>query len=186
MELHAALTATFRAMGQDMPDMAIMLIAADLENEPKEGVMVALNRCRKELRRITLADILDRIPGGHPGVEEAWSIVAKALTDERVTVVMTDQISEAFGRALDLNDDPVAARMTFKEVYTRLVAEARDCGKPIKWWPSLGYDAANREPVLQEAVRKGRLTQPHVAGLLPYSQPPAEAVQALIENKDRK
>ena len=59
---------------------------------------------------------------------------------------------------------------------------------PRRWQTSVPIaDALKyRDADCVTAVRKGRLTQPHVAGLLPYSQPPAEAVQALIENKDRK
>lgn len=181
MRLSEVIAATFHTLGQELPDTALALMCADLEGYPTDGVMLALSRCRKELRKVTLADILDRIPGGHPGVEEAWSMVAKALTDEGVTVVMTDEISEAFGRALDLNDDPIAARMAFKETYTRLIAEAREARKPVKWWPSLGHDASGREGALQDAARRGRLTQAHVAGLLPNNQPPAESVRALVD-----
>jgi hypothetical protein len=182
MKLSEAVAMTFHAMGQDLPDMALAMICSDLEGYPMDGVATALSRCRKELRKVTLADILERIPGGHPGAEEAWSIVAKALTDEQVTIVWTQQIAEAFGRALDLNDDPVAARMAFKETYTRLVAEAREAGTRVTWTATLGWDAAGRDGPLQDAVCKGRLTQAHVAGLLPNLQPPPEEVSA-IEGK---
>ena len=170
-------------LGQEMSGAAIAMMAKDLSGIPEAGVMQALSRCRKELRKITLADILNRVPGGHPGAEEAWSIVAKALTDERVTVVWTQEISEAFGRALDLNSDPVAARMAFKEVYTGLVARSRDEGRPVKWIPSLGQDPLGREAALFEAERLGRLTRAHVVGLLPYRENPHQSIQALIEKK---
>ena len=183
MKLYEALTATFAAVGQDMSDVAIALISRDLEQYQLKDVFVALSRCRKELRRVALADILDRIPGGHPGSEEAWGIVAKALTDERVSIVWTDEISTAFGAALNLQDDPVAARMAFKEVYTRLVAESRDQSRPIVWRPSLGQDAHGRESVLLEAAEKGRLTAHHVAKLLPYRDAPHPRILALIGEK---
>ena len=125
MKLHEAVTVTFAAVGQEMSDAAIALIARDLAEYPLPGVFASLARCRKELRRITLADILERIPGGHPGPEEAWGVIARALSDERVTVVWTDEMRQAFGAALNLSDDPIAARMAFKEVYVRLVNEAR-------------------------------------------------------------
>ncbi len=183
MKLYEALTATFAAVGQDMSDVAIALISRDLAQYPLKDVFAALSRCRKELRRIALADILDRIPGGHPGPEEAWGIVAKALADERVSIVWTDEISAAFVAALNLQDDPVAARMAFKETYARLVAESRDQSKPIVWRASLGHDPHGREAVLIEAAEKGRLTAHYVAKLLPYRDAPHPRILALIGEK---
>lgn len=182
MKLHEAIAVTYAAMGQELTDAALTVITNDLKVFPLPGVLAALQRCRKELRRIALADILERIPGGHPGVEEAWSIVAPTLTDERITVVWTAQMSEAFGRALDLADDPVAARMAFKEVYTRLLAVARDAGAAPKWVASLGQDPAGREGPLLAAIEKGRLAAPYVQKLLPHLEVPAPAVLALIES----
>lgn len=180
MKLHEALTATYAAIGQEMSDVAMALIARDLEAYQLRDVFTALSRCRKELRRMSLADILDRIPGGHPGPEEAWGIVAKALADERVTVVWTDEIRTAFGAALNLSDDPVAARMAFKETYARLVAEARDQRSPVVWSASLGHDPDGREPALMQAIEKGRLSAQYVHGLLPHREQPNEQLQALL------
>lgn len=181
MKLHEALSATFAAIGQEMSDVALALISRDLEVYPLRDVFSALSRCRKELRRMSLVDILDRMPGGHPGPEEAWGIVAKALADERVTVVWTDEICHAFGAALNLSDDHVAARMAFKESYSRLVAAARDQRKPIVWRPSLGHDAHGRESVLMQAIENGRLSAQHVAGLLPHTEAPNDRLQALLD-----
>lgn len=181
MKLHEALAATFSVVGQEMTDAGLAIIARDLKGYPLPAVFAALSRCRKELRRISLIDILDRIPGGHPGAEEAWSIVARTLNDEGVTVVWTNEMAQAFGRARDLCEDPVAARVAFKEVYARLVAESRDQGNPITWLPSLGHDAHGREAPLLEAAEKGRLTAKHVAGLLPYREEPHPRIVALLE-----
>lgn len=180
MKLHEAIAVTYAAVGQDLTDAALQIITTDLRAYPLPAVFAALQRCRRELKRIALVDILDRIPGGHPGAEEAWSIVSKALTDEKVTVVWTDEISQAFGVALGLNDDPIAARMAFKEVYTKLIAEARDQRKPVVWRASLGHDPHGREPVLLESIEKGRLTSEHIAELLPYRDSPHPRVAALI------
>lgn len=109
---------------------------------------------------------------GHPGAEEAWAIVASALDDEGVTVVMTAQIAQAFGVALLLNDDAIAARMAFKESYNRAISVARAEGTKPTWFPSLGQSAAGREGVLLEAVRLGRLTQERVHQLLPHKPLP--------------
>jgi len=168
MKLIEAVAVTYAAVGQELSDAALAMIAKDLSVYPAQGVAVALSRCRRELRRIALADILERIPGGRPGAEEAWSIVSPTLNDERVTVVWTTEMQQAFGVALKLQDDHIAARMAFKEAYTRLTAEAREAGAPIRWQASLGQDAAGRESVLVAAAEKGLLTVQHVAGLLPY------------------
>ncbi len=73
MELAKAVAATFAVVGQEMPDIGLATIVSELQEYPLGDVLKALARCRKELRKITLADIIDRIPSGHPGIEEAWA-----------------------------------------------------------------------------------------------------------------
>lgn len=162
-----ALGVTYAAVGQEISDAAMMIIAKDLSAYAEADVLEALSRCRRELRRIALVDILERMPGGHPGPEEAWAIVAPALADERVTFVQTDQIANAFGVALHLADNPIAARMAFMERYRDELRKARNAGETAIWRPSLGWDREGREGPLAEAVRLGRLGADHVAGLLP-------------------
>jgi hypothetical protein len=106
-------------------------------------------------------------PDTHPGVEEAWSIVGPSLNDEGVTVVWTDQIAEAFASAVPLANDPIAARMAFKETYTGALIKARMDGTKPRWWASLGWDKNRREPAIQAAVDRGRLTQTQAQKLLP-------------------
>lgn len=183
MKLHEALAATFAAIGQDISDVALALIARDLAPYPLADVFKSLSRCRKELRRIALVDILDRLPGGHPGPEEAWAIVSRALTDERISVVWTEEICQAFFAAQNLSDDPVAARMAFKEAYAGLVANSREERNPIVWKASLGHDPQGREPVLMEAVEKGRLSAQHVAGLIPHNEDACAKLLGMIEVK---
>jgi hypothetical protein len=133
----------------------------------------------------SVAELLDVLKAmdGRPGVEEAWSMCAKALNDEGVTLVWTEEMSQAFGVALDLKADRIAARMAFKERYESLVADARKQGKAVRWTPSLGHDPHGREGVLLDAARRGRLTLPHVAGLLPYRERPSGEVLALLKAK---
>lgn len=173
MKLHEAIAVTYAAMGQEVSDAALKIMTADLSAYPLDGVLHALSRCRKELRKVTLSDVIDRVPGGHLGVEEAWALVSKALNDEGATVVWTDQIKDAFFIALELADEPIAARMAFKETYIKAVAIAREAGRPIVWTPSLGTNAGGREPVLLEAVQKGRLAAVHAKRLLPNLEIPA-------------
>lgn len=159
MDLITAVKATYEVIGQEISDLAMQTIVAELSQCPPQSVLLALTRCRKELRRVSLADILDRLPGGHPGAEEAWSIVAPCLANENVTVVWTSPMREAFSCALPLADDPVAARMAFKEVYERAMREARSAGIKPEWVVSLGHDVAGRERPLIDAVQQGKISQ---------------------------
>ena len=153
-----ALTIAFEFVGQRIDEYAIAEMVADLEAYPEAQVLAALKRCRQELRSIKFADIIDRIPGGHPGVEEAWALVARSLNNESVSIVWTDQMREAMGVALALGDDPIAARMAFKETYTRSVSEARAKREMPKWSASLGWDPHGREIAQIEAENRNRIT----------------------------
>ena len=119
---------------------------------------------------MSLVDIIRRIPDSHPGPEEAWGCVSRGLNDEGPTLIYTEQMREAFSSALQLSDDPIAARMLFKEVYTRLIGEAMARGNVSpRWVASLGWDKSGRELALLDAVEKGRLGAKHVIeNLLPH------------------
>jgi hypothetical protein len=162
------LAATLGAMGQEMSDAALEIMARDLAPYAERDVVEALARCRRELRRLVLADVLDRMPGGHLGAEEAWSICAGCLNNEHLSVVWTDEMSRAFGAALGLQEDTVAARMAFKEAYAREVAQARLHGKRPRWWLSPGFDKSARELALLDAMEKGRIGLEYARNCLPY------------------
>lgn len=175
-----ALTIAFQFVNQPMADMAIAEMASDLSQYPEGRVLAALKRCRSELKSIRYGDILDRLPGGHPGPEEAWSIVSRGMQNEALTVVWTDQIREAYGVAVGLVDDLVAARLAFKEAYLRLVSEARARHQQPVWSVSAGTDPHDRERAVSEAVKTSKLL-PHYAGkFLPY---PVAHLTALPEVK---
>lgn len=108
-----------------------------------------------------------RANDGHPGPEEAWTIVSKTLTDESVTVFWTAPMQAAFGVALDVADDTVAARMAFKERYTRELADARAAGAPVTWQCSPGTDKGGRTAAIEEALRLGRIKPEYAQKLLP-------------------
>ena len=93
---------------------------------------------------------------GRPGAEEAWSIAVRAM-DETETVMMTGEIAEAWGgvKAIFAAGDEVGARMAFKEIYSRLVSQARVDRKTVAWWPSLGSDLERRQLAMKKAVRDG-------------------------------
>lgn len=159
MTLTEAVKGTYATIGQAMTDLELALVVSDLSEYPPNAVMTALTRCRRELKRITPSDIIDRIPGGHPGPEEAWALVAKSLANEAVSIVWTNEMREAMGVALALGDDPIAARVAFKETYTRLVSEARARRSGPVWSASLGWEASGREVAKQEAENRNRATQ---------------------------
>lgn len=182
VKLHQAVAATFAVMGQELSDITLKMIVHDLDSYPLEGVLTALSRCRKELKRITVSEILERIPGGHPGAEEAWALVSPALNDEGLTVVWTAPMREAFGVALPLRDDRVAARMAFKETYTKAVAIARESRDPVAWMPSLGQDVNGREAALEEAVAKGRITFEHAARCFPQLVGVSTSVEKVLKS----
>lgn len=157
MDLIEAISATYAVLGQEVPDIALEVVVQELQQYPRGDVEEALTRCRRELRKLTLADILDRLPSGHPGPEEAWGLVASALNNEQVSIVWTNEMAQAMGVARSLSGDPIAARMAFKETYSRLLVQARLSRSRPVWLVSLGYDQAGREAAyLEQARRKGK------------------------------
>lgn len=149
-----ALIVTLESLSQSVSDLTVAQMVEDLSVYPAEHVLRALKRVRLECRKCTLADIIDRLPGGHPGPEEAWGICSRSLNDEAVSLVWTDEMAEAMGAANALRDDPIGARMAFKEVYGRLIAEARASQRPPHWRASLGWDPVGREAAQVEAAAK--------------------------------
>jgi len=165
-----ALSVAFQFVNQSMPDLAIEEMAEELAAYPEAQVLAALKRCRSELKSIRYSDILDRMPGGHPGPEEAWSCVSRGMQNEALTVVWTDQMREAYGVAAGLADDPIAARVAFKESYTKLVSEARSRNERPAWCVSLGTDKADRERAVSEALKAGKLLPAYASKFLPLPE----------------
>ncbi len=170
-KLLEAIAVTAELCGRTFTPIAARVLADDLSSYDEHAVMRALTRCRKELKpgQFCLEAITSRIDDGRPGVEEAWAMLPH---DEYKTVVWTEEMVKAWSVALPLIEDGemVAARMAFKEAYTKAISEAREQRTTIKWTASLGHDKNGRENVLIEAIEKGRLTAPQVKGLLPYHE----------------
>ncbi len=172
MTLVEAIKVTYAMVGQDISDLQLAMTAEKLKGYPLPAVMIALSCCQDQLRKITFTDILDRLPGGHPGPEEAWAIVSRGMNNEALTLVWTDEIREAYGVALGVGDDPVGARMAFKEYYVHAVNRARNEGKSPNWSVSQGSDKADRERAILEGVKLGRLSAPYAQRLLPHPDDP--------------
>lgn len=193
-QLIQAVAVTAELCGRIFSPAAAAVFVDDLSRYPEAQVLGALRRCRREVRGLlTVQDVLSRLDDGRPGAEEAWAMIPQ---DEAGSTVWTEEMAAAFGVARHLlaDGDRIGARMAFKESYGRLVSQARDDGKPVRWSPSLGHDPGGREAVLQEAVRLGRLSIAHAAvELLPgiEDRRPAplagqERVAALIGGLARK
>lgn len=105
-------------------------------------------------------------PDGRPGADEAWAMIPM---DEYTSAVMTQEMAEALHIAQPLLDsgDKIAARMSFREAYNRIVDANKRNGIKPSWFPSLGQDKEGRDAVLAEAVRLGRLSAGQAIGLLP-------------------
>ncbi|MDH4329924.1 MAG: hypothetical protein OEW25_01025 [Nitrospira sp.] len=158
----------------------VKAIEQELSAYPEADVLGAIRKCQGELaRRVTLADILDRIPSQHPGVEEAWVLVSQTMNNEHISIVWTDQMRKAFGAAVAVQDDKIAARMAFKEVYSRELREARANHVFPVWNVSLGYDPIMREECVKQAAQKNLIGQAYAAKLIAYDPPTEEAVKLL-------
>lgn len=162
--------ATGEIYGKQVSLAAALMFLADLDNHSSDAIASALSRCRKELRTFpTVFDVIARIPDGRPGVEEAWMLIPK---DEDGSVVWNNEIAEAFGVCrLMIDEDPVAARMAFKESYLKITADARAAGRAPVWSPSFGFEKSGRAAAISEATQKGRLTQSEAQSMLPDLTP---------------
>lgn len=142
-------------------------LAAHEFEEIKTAFAEHIKRGKFAPRPADILELLDLIaPDGRLSADEAWALAPR---DEMVSVVLTEEIMEAWGIAQPLLDegDQVAARMAFKDAYSRLVDTNRRNGIKVKWRASLGWNKEGRAPVLAEAVRLGRLGAEHALGLLP-------------------
>ncbi|WP_250512678.1 hypothetical protein [Caballeronia sp. INDeC2] len=185
VDLIQALAATAELCGTNLSEAAAKLLLMDLAEYDERAVMVALSKCRRELKgRLTLAEIVTRIDDGRPGAEEAWAVLP---FDEATSVVWTQEMSAAFWIAQPLIDqgEMVAARMAFKESYLRLLGEAREKRIAAKWTVSLGHDKDGRQPVIAAAVEKGRITHDFARNLLPNYES-VDTVTPLLQEQSNK
>lgn len=166
-ELLQAVAVTAELCGRTFSEPAARVFVMDLSQYPERQVIKALARCRKEVRGLlTVSDVVSRLEDGRPGVEEAWAMLPR---NEASSCVWTAEMREAYAVAAPLiaEGDEIAARMAFKEVYTRELIQAREEARPADWQPSLGTDPRGREAAINAAVEKGRISATHAAGLLP-------------------
>ncbi len=161
-----ALMVTADIFGKRLTEESARMLAEDMSAYSERQVIEALTKCRRELKYFpTPADIISRLDDGRPGFEEAWSMIPK---NENDSCVWTEEMSVAFATIRDLLEtDPIAARMAFKEIYTKLVSDQRTKNRQVKWTPSLGHCVQGREAALINAVTKNLISQETAWSLLP-------------------
>lgn len=129
-EIIKALAATYEITGHSISPDALLIMDDDLSEYEERDVLTAISRCRKELsKRMVLQDIIDRIPGLHPGPEEAWNLLPKS---EREGGYVTHQMMASAPFDLIDRGDLIAARKAFIETYSR----ADKSGKPEFFYSS--------------------------------------------------
>lgn len=166
--LFQALGATAEVMGTEIKPAALMLMVDDLSDYPLDSVMAALKRCRREMSgRLTLAAIIERVHSadGFAGAEEAWALMSRSEDD---TVIITEQMGQAMqvARPLLNEGDSMAARMAFRETYTRIINEAREKRIKPNWFVSLGHDKLGRAQPVADAIRDGKIGIDHAISLM--------------------
>ena len=162
-----ALTVCCEITGTELSITARKTMCADLAQYPKEQVLKALNRCRRELTgRLTLAAILQRLDTGLPSADEAFGLLTEGWDNEDLTVVVPAIAQLAAGSgayALYRNGDKTGARMAFRSAYERMAADT----VRADWTVSAGNDRAQLTAAVMAAVKDGKLTQEAAAGHLP-------------------
>ncbi len=81
------------------------------------------------------ADLLNILHNdGRPGAEEAWAIVQQTRGGEP-GLSWTAEMAMAWEACAVVVEagDPIGGRMAFREVYLRMVAEARRAQRPVAW-----------------------------------------------------
>lgn len=165
-EIIQIVKATGEIYGRTVSDAAATMFLVDLAGFNPDEIKKALSKCRKEIKTFpSVADVIARIDDGRPGVEAAWAMIPK---DEDGSTVWSEEMAEAFGACRGLLEtDQIAARMTFKEVYSRLVSESRAAGKQVFWSPSFGHEITGREAAVRDAIDKKRIGISQAQKLLP-------------------
>lgn len=164
-----AIAVTAELTGTEFSPAAARVFAQDLAKYPLPQVLGALTRCRREVKgRLVLADVINRLDDGRPGVEEAWAMIPQ---DEGRSSVWTEEMQRAFGVAYPLlnEGDSVSARMAFKEAYQRECQKARDEGVAVRWTATLGHEQAGRDQAQHDATQRNRMASGLPA--LPYEAP---------------
>ncbi|MEB4589999.1 hypothetical protein VSS37_03315 [Candidatus Thiothrix sp. Deng01] len=169
-ELAVQITATAEVMSLRLSENALLMMVEDLSAYSLDAVRAALKRTRRECKRLTIADVIERINDGRPTPEQAWAGLPRS---EHETALLTAEMMSGLSVAAPLIDagEMIQARIAFLEVYRAECARARADITPVKWSVSLGFDIEHREKVLALAVQTGKLQREYAISLLPQRSP---------------
>lgn len=168
-----AIAVTAELTGTQLSDNAMLVMAEDLLIYPLDKVLIALERCRRELKgRLTLAAILDRIDDGWQSAEEAFNTLVAGWENESLSILTTHTAMRAAESASALFNagDKYRAGLAFKEAYERLVGEKKARGESPDWYVSAGLDKEQLAQLVTEAAATGKITNDYALALLPAGE----------------
>ena len=168
-----AIAVTAELTGTQLSDNAMVVMAEDLMRYPLDKVLIALERCRRELKgRLTIASILERVDDGWQSSEEAFNTLVAGWCNENLSILTTHTAMRAAESAAALFNagDKYRAGTAFKEAYERIVSEKKAKGIEPDWYVSAGLDKDQLVQVVKEAAATGRITNDYALAMLPASQ----------------
>ena len=168
-----AIAVTAELTGTQLSDNAMLVMAEDLLIYPLDKVLIALERCRRELKgRLTLAAILERIDDGWQSAEEAFNTLVAGWESEHLSILTTHTAMHAAESASALFNagDKYRAGLAFKTAYERIVSEKKAKGIQPDWYVSAGLDKEQLAQLITEAAATGKITNDYALALLPAGE----------------
>lgn len=168
-----AIAVTAELTGTQLSGDAMYVMGEDLLAYPLDKVLIALERCRRELKgRLTLAAILDRIDDGWQSAEEAFNTLVAGWENEHLSILTTHTAMHAAESASALFNagDKYRAGLAFKTAYERIVSEKKAKGIQPDWYVSAGLDKEQLAQLVTEAVATGKITNDYALALLPAGE----------------
>ena len=168
-----AIAVTAELTGTQLSDNAMLVMAEDLLAYPLDKVLIALERCRRELKgRLTLAAILERVDDGWQSAEEAFNTLVAGWESEHLSILTTHTAMHAAESASALFNigDKYRAGLAFKTAYERIVSEKKAKGIQPDWYVSAGLDKEQLAQLVTEAAATGKITNDYALALLPAGE----------------
>lgn len=168
-----AITVTAELTGTQLSANAAAVMAEDLLAYPLDKVLIAFERCRRELKgRLTLAAILERVDDGWQSAEEAFNTLVAGWNNESLSILTTHTAMHAAESASALFNagDKYRAGLAFKTVYERIVSEKKAKGMQPDWYVSAGLDKEQLAQLVTEAVATGKIASDYALALLPAGE----------------
>ena len=168
-----AITVTAELTGTQLSANAAAVMAEDLLAYPLDKVLIAFERCRRELKgRLTLAAILERVDDDWQSAEEAFNTLVAGWENEHLSILTTHTAMHAAESASALFNagDKYRAGLAFKTAYERIVSEKKAKGIQPDWYVSAGLDKEQLAQLVTEAAATGKITNDYALALLPAGE----------------